>query len=47
MSKVPRSNILMDIGVFLIQRDNSFVSWIGAQFFNFGFMISRIGSEEK
>lgn len=46
MSKNNESNILMDIGVSMLQSDNKLVIWIGAQFFDAGFYISQIGRGE-
>ena len=47
MSKNSESNILMDIGVYMLQSDNRFIAWMGAQFFDAGFAVSRIGRSDK
>lgn len=47
MSKNNESNILMDIGVSMLQNDNRFISWLGAQFFDLGFAINRVGRGDK
>lgn len=44
--RVPKSNILMDIGAIMIQSNIRVVSWMGSQLFNAGFAVSRIGEKK-